>query len=259
MKRRYILFGELILITILSLFIVNAATTLNSPKDNYNYTQTLNFSCTTALLDAINASLLYNKSGGAATTYLITITNTTAEQTTFEDSSVSITSLTDAATYNFTCKVDNGTDVEYATAVDEITIDNNAPTITTSVDKKFVEFMSNVKVICSCSDTIDSSPTTTRTLHKGTTGNTVSVSASPYTLSGGDLNKIGENIWECKCSDYTGNADSTNVTFTIESSEEPEIITPQQQTAANTNLFILFIIAAIVIIVIIIITLVSLK
>jgi len=120
----------LIFITLGLIVFVFAASTTNNPATNTNYSHSLKFNCSTAAPHAVNASLLYNASGGAATVYLMTIANTTAGQTSFENGSISITSLVDATTYNMTCLVSdiNGTN-EYSTAVYNITIDNTAPVV----------------------------------------------------------------------------------------------------------------------------------
>lgn len=108
---------------------VMATTTLNVPVTGTNYT-TINFNCTTDIPVAHNASIYYNASGGAAGTLLGTIHNDTADDTDFTGS-LSIESLTDGLTYNFTCTITNSTaDTETSAGVENVGIDNTNPTYT---------------------------------------------------------------------------------------------------------------------------------
>ncbi len=122
-----IVLGVSVILTFIAIILAAGTSGLNSPIANSNYSTTLNFSCRSGMEDALNASLLYNSSGGAATTYLITITNTTGNQSVFENASVLITGLTETSTYNMTCLMSNATDNVYSTAVAGITIDNTPP------------------------------------------------------------------------------------------------------------------------------------
>lgn len=205
-----------VLLSVLLLAAVSAAgaATLVSPADNNNYTTTLTFNCTSAMEKALNASLLYNASGGAATTYLTTVTNTSANQSDFVNTAVSIASLTDTATYNFTCIMDNSTDIVYTTAVDGITIDNTAPSVVVARERYSVDRGSTQEITFTISDTIDSSPTNTCTVTK-TGGDTISVTSSPYVLDANDLNWVGTYTWSCTSSDYTGNSQTSSVTFLV--------------------------------------------
>jgi hypothetical protein len=122
-----LLFIALITAIILIVYLVLAATTLNTPITNGNYSGTLTFNCTTALPDPLNASLLYNASGGAVGTILAT--NDTAGNLTEFTLSADISGLTDGTTYNMTCKVENSTASESSTAASSITIDNTPPNV----------------------------------------------------------------------------------------------------------------------------------
>ncbi len=116
-----------IFFAVMTLSFVSATTTLNTPQNNYNYSGTLNFNCTTDLPDALNASLYYSASGGAVDTILVT--NDTAKNLTeFTVTGVDISSLSDATTYNVTCKVENSTASEESANI-TLTIDNTAPVI----------------------------------------------------------------------------------------------------------------------------------
>jgi PGF-pre-PGF domain-containing protein len=132
-RELFILFCSTIVLCLVA-YLVLAAPTMNSPKSNYNFSTTINFSCTTGLANTLNASLLYNASGGPATIILVTVINTSADQSVFENSSVDVTSLSDGASYNMTCLTTNLTNTqEYSTAASSITIDDTPPNVSSIV------------------------------------------------------------------------------------------------------------------------------
>lgn len=124
-----------------SISFVSSATTLVSPVTGGNYSTTLIFNCTNSggIEHVKNASLWYNISGNPSLGIrLIEITNTSSNQTEFYNGTISIAGLTDAATYNFTCFLFNGT-AAAITSVNstQITIDNTPP-FTTFIGLSFV-------------------------------------------------------------------------------------------------------------------------
>ena len=251
-KYKFVALSVFVLATVfLTMSFATAAATLNSPLANTNNSGTLTFNCTTALVRAFNASLIYDATGAAAGTVLTTITNTSTNQTEFANAAVDISGLTDGSTYNMSCYADNGTDQEYASATG-ITVDNTDPTVTVSSAKKYVDYMTSVSVTGSCSDAIDSSVTTTRTLSKGNTGNTVSVSSSPYTLSGGDLNVLGTNTYTVTCTDDSGNSATSSTTFVIQTDEdlvEDDVVDEVKEKKMSTGILVAIITLVIAIIV----------
>lgn len=68
-----------------------------------------------------------NASGGATNDVLTYIINTSASQTIFENATLDISGLSDAATYNFTVIAYNEIDSETASSVSGITVDNTPP------------------------------------------------------------------------------------------------------------------------------------
>lgn len=213
---------------ILSMGFTMAAVSLVSPAANTNHTGTITINATLAASDCAackNVTILYNSSGGpvpATASRLVTITNDTAGDTEFYSASVSISALTDLATYNFTAYSDNGSDQAFAPGRAGITIDNTAPSCTSGqneIQRANIEFGATQTLTCACTDGIDASPTATRTLYKpGST--TVTVTASPYTTSRSDINTVGTYTFECYGLDYTGNTVSNNQTFRVDTSED---------------------------------------
>lgn len=126
-KENLFLFGIVFILGCL-VFVI-ATSTFNFPVANGNYSTTLVFNCTTDLPNALNASLLYNASGGTATEVLVTVENDTASDTEFYNGNVVLSGLSDGSLYNMTCIVYNATDSEYSVSVGNITIDNTPPSV----------------------------------------------------------------------------------------------------------------------------------
>jgi len=130
MQNKALIFTILIAITLVAPSVM-AATTLSVPVAGTNYT-TLTWECTTGINSTTNdnnVTIYYNVSGGATGTLLELKANTSADQSDFS-STISIESLSDALTYNFTCYADNGTDQEWSTSNAKVGIDNTDPTYT---------------------------------------------------------------------------------------------------------------------------------
>jgi hypothetical protein len=123
----------IVLSLVFALPAVMAATTLNVPVSGTNYT-TITFNCSTAVANALNATIFYNASGGTAGTVLGTIVNDTASDTDFTQL-ISIEALSDTLTYNFSCYVDSGVAQESSSGVTSVGVDNTAPTYTFSLLK----------------------------------------------------------------------------------------------------------------------------
>ncbi|MGD9276056.1 MAG: hypothetical protein PVJ67_02695 [Candidatus Pacearchaeota archaeon] len=132
MNKKFLICLASLIVVLSSSFISAAGTaTLTSPVANGNYS-TLNFTCFSGMENPVNASLVYNATGGAVnlTRFLVTMTNTTSNQSNFTNASVNIASLSDLSTYNFTCVMNNLTDTAYASAVASVTIDQTVPAVT---------------------------------------------------------------------------------------------------------------------------------
>lgn len=257
-------------ILILSLFVfsiiflttfVSATVTLNAPLKGANNTGTVIINCTGALTDTTNATsaVIYRSAGtgGAATTVLTTITNDTANDIHFY-TSVSIASLS-GADYNLTCTFVNATgNKANSTGTTDLTFDSTAPTCTSQasmVSNQYMELYGRNTLTCDCTDDVDSSPTITRKLHQGNTG-VVTITSSPYTTSGTDVNKVATYTFSCNAVDYATNSGSTNKTFSVDSDDSVSntiVDTATVTTGNNTNmkLFIIIISAIVAIIVII--------
>ena len=255
MKKQYILFGITPLLVVFLFSIVSATTALNSPVAGGNYSTTLNFTCTTNIVNALNASLLYNASGGPATTYLVTIVNTSASQTLFTNPSVSITSLAAANTYNMTCLVSNSTTTEQSPAKAGITIDNTNPTVTVARNVYEISPTETVVLTCTSSDNLDTSLTIIRTITKPD-GNTISVASNSYEARGTDTDLEGLYSYICQAVDDPGNSASDTINFIVSSDiENPKVVGKGTTTINNTkktNLSLILLITGIALVIIIV-------
>lgn len=204
--------------------LVSATTTLNVPLANNNYTGTISFNCTTSLnaSDAnYNVSLMYNVSGGTAGTVLETVSNTSQKQSEFVDTSVLISGLTDAATYNLSCYADNGSDQEYSTGIDGITFDSTAPIVGLSIDLdgEFQSFGRGIEYSCTTSDGIDSGLTETFSVAHPSEDETSSTTLALQSVKQlfTDTDYPGDFVFTCTSTDYAGNSASDTATVTIDS------------------------------------------
>ena len=260
MKNKYILVLSIIIsmfIIITSFNLVSAAIVLNSPGAGTNWTTTVNLNCTKLINDvpinATNFTIYYNASGGAATVALTTIANDTVNDVHFYSSAFSVTSLTDAATYNFTCQAKNMSNtVANSSGVAGITIEDTIPTCTSGaslITRKNIEQGMTQTLTCACTDVIDSSPTHTRTITQpGAT--TVAVTSSPYTAKGSDIQKIGQYTFTCLGTDYAGNSVTNTNTFRVDTDDDtnPVVISTLDTSPKRTTTMILIIAGLIIII-----------
>lgn len=249
---------------IFALAVVSSASTMNVPVTNTNYT-TLTFNCTTTTAECgacLNASIYYNAAGGATGTYLSVIANDSVADVDFT-SAISIEALSDALTYNFTCRMFNATsNVVNSTSVNSVGIDNTKPVISVErTGSSWVDYMTSKEIKCSATDATAGVSSTTRTLAKPS-AKTVTASASPYTFTGGDLNELGTYTFTCSATDSASNSDSSTVTFVVQSDDDQTSQTGtdttddsnQSQNNSSTLMWLLIIfgIAAVIVIVIVV-------
>lgn len=125
MQNKNVLIALIATVLILSVVPMISATTFNLPVAGGNYSTTLTINITATANGAknmTNVTCYYNASGGTATTYLTQILNESVSDLDFTGT-VSIAALSDATTYNISCKVQNGTTLN-STYSRVITIDN---------------------------------------------------------------------------------------------------------------------------------------
>ena len=220
MKKQYILISILSLLLMIPMF--SAAVAMNLPTANTNHSGTITFNCTKVGTDSpANATALwikYNASGGATSVVLTTITNTSANWLGAQ-SSVSVASLSDAATYNFSCYFYNTTANSTQPSKAGITVDNTDPVVVEDVGSNPIEPMDPLVLTCSCADALDTLASLSRTIIKPSTA-TVTVSSSPYTARGSDVNVMGRYTWNCSCIDNAGNIVEKTEKFRVETDED---------------------------------------
>ena len=137
---------------------VMAITTIDSPVTYSNHTTTLNISVSVDMNDMdnmTNVTCYYNLSGGAATTFLVEITNSTPKDLVFENSAVSITSLTDATTYNISCQVRNLTTLNTTVSNASIMLDSTSPLCSINGDHNNIPWKGIIEITWTSSDAIE--------------------------------------------------------------------------------------------------------
>ncbi len=129
MNKKFLVLFFGILVLVFMGYDVLATTNFTVPVAYGNYSATLNITLNTDVTNSTNTTCYYNSSGGAATTWLTEILNDTSDDVLFNDS-VSLSSFTEAATYNISCTVQG--DTNEAASLADITIDNTAPSVNAS-------------------------------------------------------------------------------------------------------------------------------
>lgn len=221
----------------------SAAVFMVSPSNATNWTATININCTRLVSDTplnpTTARVYYRSTAGGTNTSLTTISNTTANDTMFDSDAVSISALSDTATYQFFCGFTNSSATGGQTNTSAvgnigITIDNTNPVCTSTIQRTISTKSKPQQTTCSCTDGIDSGLTTTRSLTKPT-NSVVTISATPYTLSGTDINELGSYTFGCYTSDYTGNYHSDNRSIRLSSDSTAPL--PQEVQQSPTKAF----------------------
>ena len=254
MKQKY-MFAGMFLLLLMCVSIASAAVAMTVPVTRTNYT-TITFTCTKDADDSPrNATLAYIIYNTTTETVLGTIVNDSADETSFASALISIEDLPDGLTYNFTCRVGNATDNISSAPITSVGIDNTAPVI--SVDRAgtaYIDYMTSVSISCSATDATSGVSSTTRTLTKPS-DETVVVTDTPHTFTGGDLNELSKYTFTCLATDDASNSNSDTVTFTVQTDEDVIIddVDDKGEIVTSNILLILLImgVAAIVVIVVI--------
>ena len=237
----------LVLSVFLVLPMVMAATVLVAPTAGTNHTGTMIVNCTTAVANAINATVYYNATGGPSNqhaTALITITNTTDSQAVFTDTAVSISSLGDLATYNFSCYADGDTQELSASDNSGITIDNTKPVVNLEIpfDGGDQSYGGVLNYKCSLADAIDSDLTTQSfsVAHPSgdlTTSTTLTRNYATFKQFT-DTDYTGDYVFTCAATDYTGNTQSVSATVTIDELGRMQSVSTSNGSSSNIWLWV---------------------
>jgi hypothetical protein len=210
-KKILLLVGILIFIEFS--FFVFAATTMNLPITNGNYSSSLIINLTVdanGMNNMTNVTCFYNSSGGAATVFLTTILNESVSDLDFTNSTISTLSLTDATTYNISCFISNSSTLNSTKSVSGVTIDHTAPSVTFS---------------CSPSLSIDEGTSLTCTcIGIDTIGPNTTTITNPPTSNSGDFPLT------CSVSDNLGNTNTTSLTYHVR-----QVITPVSPSSSTTT------------------------
>lgn len=253
MKRQTMLFGATLLSMLLLVSLSSAAVQVITPGNStaHRASVTINVTYTNGT-DILNPN---STADGNTTFYYnhnaITVTgfgcNDAECWATWDTTGVS-----DSDSKYFNVTLANSTEYLEAYTV-SVTVDNTAPTCTSSqAPQGEVEYGTSVQLSCSCTDAIDSTPTYSRMLQEsGQTPTTIST--SPYTATGGDINTIGLATFGCGATDDAGNFGSKNLTFTIGTEVESTggAVTTSTILSGNNSVWIVVIVVIITFIAII--------
>lgn len=214
-----LIFGIIFILPLIS------AATLNRPVSNGNYSTTMTVNVTVdsnVANNMTNTTCYYNSSGGTATTFLVEILNATAGDLDFTSTSVSISALSDATTYNISCRIFNRTTFNSSVSVSSVVIDNTNPTTSLTFDTDSISTSDSISIDWSSSDATSGLNTVTTTL---TSPDTSRCPTKTYTSTTGDYGFYGEDT-KCRGTytvlvsavDYAGNTGTSSKTFKASSS-----------------------------------------
>jgi len=221
---KQILLPIAILFTIMTLFLVSGATTLNVPVAGTNYT-TITFNCTTTTGECkgcLNASIYYNASGGDSygDTLLGTITNDTDDDIEFTQL-ISIESLDDLLTYNFSCYVDNKTDQVLSAGITSVGIDNTGPTVSVTTDYSEITLSRIFKYTTAIADATSGLDGTESCSIVDPLDDSTSVSTSASSVIFEDTGIAGDYNLSCSATDDAGNTNSDSEIIKVKMTGPP--------------------------------------
>jgi len=216
-----------IFLLVVTLTSVSAVTNLYSPINNTNWTGTVTLSCNTTVPNALNVTFrtLDSIVSGVSTILGTNVSNDTASDTSF-NLTLSITALTESASYNVYCTVYNTTaltvgEKENSTNINQgVTFDSTDPICSVVDGKEKLEEGGFNTLSYDITDAIDSAPVVSCSVT--TAGDdVVSIgTTTPYTLTGVNTRSIGVYTYNCSGTDYTGNINSCIENFRVDSSDD---------------------------------------
>ena len=227
LNKAIFLLSILFLVSIFSIIYVSATSSMSTPVTNGNYSSPITV---TVLYDGYNPNNMtnvtcyFNSSGGSSLEFPVTIVNTTSTQTTFTGTKA-LTVETRA--YNVTCLLQNRTSINSTFYAYNVTIDNTAPTMTTTTDnggttQAKVRQKESIGLNWSCTDaTSGVTSTSVSYTANGDAGCTVSGTTSWTTSTGSQSLKTtqtqcaGKYTIASTCTDYSGNTATDSDIFNI--------------------------------------------
>jgi len=254
MKNKLLITTLLLMTVVFSLSLVSAME-WESPKSYTNHSSAITFIIRYENATEITKPLLgnttwwYRVDMGAWTNASI-ITSMT-DNCTAITATLAISTLDDDSHYDFNVTIGNVTALNNTgVLLTNITIDDTDPALVIDKGLSPIEPFGAIRLECTGTDNVDSAPTITRTLTKSD-DSTVSISTSPYTASGSDVNKLGTFTFNCSIKDYTGNVEEEVIDFRVETEEElppGEIITRRPKIKTSTILIIIVLVVVIAVV-----------
>ena len=237
----------LLMALLMAMPLILGAATLNVPVTGGNYTGTISINCTTTTPTALNATIRYNATGGAAeqATTLTSILNSTVGDVDFSEST-SISALADLRTYNFTCRITNATYSEFSPGILGVTVDNTAPVITVSTGLSRTTSGRTVTYSTSVTDATSTVQTSACNVQNPeNTNNSLSVDVTDRSYSFDRLVDTGTWVFSCTGTDYAGNIGTTATkSVTVSSAGAVEEELPVSPIKGKTQIIVIILVIA---------------
>ena len=246
MKKTKLLITMMIM-ALIALPLVFAASTMTSPVTGGNYTETVSVSLTIATNgedNMTNATCYQDSAGGAATTFLVEILNSSVDDTDFTDS-VSISALAETSTYNITCDIYNGTTLNDTISVLGVTFDSTNPVCSLIRQSPKPPYKGIQQVDWTSTDTLELMSTAI-TIDRPQSGSDMTYTDAnrELTLLSTDTGYIGDWTATITGTDRPGNTCTESVTWKtyLPNGEYEEYYEEEEQKAKNKNTLIVIII-----------------
>ena len=240
----------LILTTILVMFvlavipIMSAATTLTNTVAGGNYSDSLITTMTVdqnTVFNMTNVTCYYNVTGGAATTFLVEMLNSTPEDLVFQNTT-DIAAFAETMTYNISCNVYNKTTLNTTISVAGITFDHTDPVCSLVRQSNTIEWKDTQLITWTSSDAVELVSTLV-TIDRPEDGADITDSDAndARTLTSQETKYVGDWTTTILSTDRPGNTCTETVTFksTYGDGEIWEPTAPPTDTGKNLLLLII--------------------
>lgn len=250
MKKQILYLLTLMAFVITMISFVSALTVVNTftaPTSGTNYTSPLTITVNTMEVapggnqNMTNVSCYYNSSGGKISTSgvysLAYMINSTKGQTLWTTTA----SLSDSATYNISCLIQNQTTLNQTLYANHVAIDNTGPVITFDVKEKNVNPNGVIEAKCSYTDATTGTTAASNLSYKNPAGviSTLTADGTYQAVKDASTSMEGNYLFTCYAADYSGNKATSTSTSTVQGFT----ITTNSgtSTGGNSNLILLII------------------
>lgn len=215
--KQNLLIATILVFTMLAVLpIMLAATTMSNPVAGGNYSDDLTTTVTVdpnGAFNMTNVTCYYNATGGAATTFLVEMTNSTPQDLVFENTA-DISSFDETMTYNISCNIYNGTTLNQTISVAAITFDHTDPLCSLNRLHRTIAYKGTQKITWTSSDAL-SLVSTAVSIDRPEDGSTMSYTDANkvLTLTSQDTKYIGDWTVTITGTDRASNTCTDSVDF----------------------------------------------